>query len=95
MNIGANSRQQLKSIIERVENLNEEIARFKGDVKDIYAEAKANGYDVPTLRAIVKRRAEDADKRAEKEALLDAYLAALGQLDGTPLGRSAVEREFA
>ena len=95
MTIGHNSNEQLKSIIERIERLEEDKAAIASDIKDVYAESKSQGYDVPALRAIIKLRKEDADKRANREALIDTYLQALGMLSDTPLGRSAVERAVA
>ena len=78
--IGHNAinRDQLKSIIERVENVEAEIKDRQNDRADIYAEAKGNGYDVKTLRTIVRIRKQDAGERAEQEAILDTYLHALG-----------------
>ena len=78
--IGHNSiaKDQLKSIIERVERLEEDRAAIGSDIKDVYAEAKGNGYDVKALRAIVRYRKEDAQDRAEREAIFETYLAALG-----------------
>ena len=78
--IGHNSiaKDQLKSIIERVERLEEDKAAIGSDIKDVYAEAKGNGYDVKALRAIVRYRKEDAQDRAEREAIFETYLAALG-----------------
>ena len=78
--IGHNSiaKDQLKSIIERVERLEEDKAAIASDIKDVYAEAKGNGYDVKALRAIVRYRKEDAQDRAEREAIFETYLAALG-----------------
>lgn len=76
--LGNNSAEQLKSIVERVEKLADDIDIIRSDVKDIYAEAKGAGYDVRALRQIVRLRAEDPDKRAEREAILDTYMAALG-----------------
>lgn len=90
--IGGNSKEQLKSIIERVERLLEDKAAIMSDVKDIFAEAKGNGFDVPALRAIIKMRAEDANKRAERETILETYMAALGMLADLPLGQAALER---
>ena len=84
--------QRLLSIIERIERLEEEKKGLQADIKDVYAEAKSAGYDVPTIRLLIKRRAEDAAKREEREALLEAYLAALGQLADTPLGNAAMGR---
>ena len=80
--IGHNSiaKDQLKSIIERVERLEEDKAAIGSDIKDVYAEAKGNGYDVKALRRIVSLRKQDPDKRAEQEAILDTYLHALGML---------------
>lgn len=93
--IGNNSSAQLKSVIDRIENLNEQIDDLKNDQKEIFAEAKSNGYDVAALRAIIKMRKEDANKRANREALIETYMQALGMLSDTPLGRSAVERAVA
>ena len=80
--IGHNSiaKDQLKSIIERVERLEEDKAAIGSDIKDVYAEAKGNGYDVKALRRIVSLRKQDPDKRAEQEAILDTYMHALGML---------------
>ena len=78
--IGPNSisKDQLKSIIERVERLEEDKKAISDDIKDVYSEAKGNGYDVKALRAIVRYRKEDAQDRAEREAIFETYLAALG-----------------
>jgi len=78
--IGHNSiaKDQLKSIIERVERLEEDKKAISDDIKDVYAEAKGNGYDTKALRAIVRYRKEDAQDRAEREAIFETYLAALG-----------------
>ena len=78
--IGHNSisKDQLKSIIERVERLEEDKKAISDDIKDVYSEAKGNGYDVKALRAIVRYRKEDAQDRAEREAIFETYLAALG-----------------
>ena len=74
------NRDQLKAIIERVENVEAEIKDRQNDRADIYAEAKGNGYDVKTLRTIVRMRKQDAGERAEQEAILDTYLHALGMV---------------
>lgn len=78
--IGHNSiaKDQLKSIIERVERLEEDKAAISSDIKDVYSEAKGNGYDVKALRAIVRYRKEDAQDRADREAIFETYLNALG-----------------
>tara|TARA_R110000868_G_C10750054_1_gene753098 strand:- start:114 stop:404 length:291 start_codon:yes stop_codon:yes gene_type:complete len=90
--IGGNAQEQLKSIIERIERLAEEKDSIASDIRDVYAEAKGNGLDPTALRAIVKLRKEDAGKRAEREAILETYMHALGMLADLPLGRAALER---
>lgn len=98
MTIGHNSTvngdtaKRLLSIIERIEALEAERKNLGEDVKDIYREAKSAGFDAPTIRLIIKHRAEDEAKRQEREALLETYLAALGQLADTPLGQAARKR---
>lgn len=72
---------QIRSIIERVERLEEEKAALAADVREVYAEAKSNGYDVKVLRQIVRIRKQDKAERQEQEAILDLYLQALGMTD--------------
>lgn len=69
---------QLRLFIERIERLEEEKKAIADDVKDVYAEAKSNGYDTKTMRAIVRLRKMEKHARDEAEALLDTYKAALG-----------------
>jgi uncharacterized protein (UPF0335 family) len=71
---------QLKSIIERIERLEEEKKAIADDIREVYAEAKANGFDAPTLRRVVAMRKVEASERQEKEALLDLYMNALGMI---------------
>lgn len=78
--IGDNSKEQLKSIIERVENLNSEIKGLSDDRADIFKEAAGNGYDVKALRTIVRMRAMDDEKRRNQEAVLESYMLALGMI---------------
>jgi uncharacterized protein (UPF0335 family) len=68
---------QLKSIIGRVEKLEEEKAGIGADIRDVFAEAKGNGFDVPAIRKILKLRKMDAQEREETEHMLDVYLVAL------------------
>jgi len=68
----------LKSFIERIERLEEEKKALSDDIKDVYGEAKANGFDVKVMRKIVSLRKQDRDQRMEEETILDLYLAALG-----------------
>ncbi len=83
---------QLQSIIERIEKLEDEKSIIAEDIKEVYAEAKGNGFDVKILRKIVVLRKQDADKRREEQALLATYMSALGMLADTPLGQAAIER---
>ncbi len=69
---------QLRSIIERVERLEEEKQTIADDIKDIYAEAKGNGFDVKAIRTIVRLRKKDQAEREEEETILDLYKSALG-----------------
>lgn len=73
---------QLKAIIERVERLEEEKKAVAEQIKEVYAEAKANGFDTKTLRKVVQLRKRSTEERQEEEALLDLYLSALGMLPG-------------
>ncbi len=75
---GGIAADQLKSIVERIERLEEEKAGIASDIKDIFAEAKGNGYDVKTLRKVIQLRKKDAAERDEEEYLLDTYKRALG-----------------
>ncbi len=72
---------QLRSFIERIERLEEEKKTIADDIKEVFAEAKGYGYDVKTLRQVLKIRNMEEHDRAEQEALLDTYLAALGMAD--------------
>lgn len=69
---------RLRLLIERIERLEEEKKGIADDIRDVYAEAKAVGYDVKIVRQIVRLRKMPADDRAEMEAVLDTYKAALG-----------------
>ena len=80
MKSGNISADQLKSIISRIENLEESKAAIGTDIKEVYAEAKANGFNPKILKAVIKLRKLDAQERDEQEALMDTYLRALGLL---------------
>ena len=75
---GSVAADELRLLIERIERLEEEKKAIADDVKDVYAEAKARGYDPKTMRAIVRLRKMENNARQEAEALLDTYKAALG-----------------
>ena len=74
------AKDQLKAFVERIERLEEEKKAIADDVRDVYAEAKGNGFDVKALRAVVKLRKQDVNERKEQEAILETYLHALGML---------------
>jgi uncharacterized protein (UPF0335 family) len=74
------AKDQLKAIIERIERLEEEKKTISDDIRDVYAEAKGNGFDVKALRTIVRLRKQDANERAEHETILETYMQALGML---------------
>jgi uncharacterized protein (UPF0335 family) len=74
------AKDQLKAIIERIERLEEEKKTISDDIRDVYGEAKGNGYDVKALRTIVRMRKQDANERAEQETILETYMQALGML---------------
>ena len=74
------AKDQLKSIIERIERLEEEKKAISDDIKDVYGEAKGNGFDVKALRTIIRLRKQDADERQEQETILETYMQALGML---------------
>ncbi len=78
---GTVSAEQLRLFIERIERLEEEKKGIADDVKDVYSEAKGTGYDVKTMRAIIRLRAMEKNARQEQEALLETYKAALGLAD--------------
>lgn len=69
---------QLKSIVERIERLDEEKKTISDDIKEVYAEAKGNGYDTKILRKVIAIRKRDRNERLEEEAILDLYLQAVG-----------------
>jgi len=71
---------QLKSIVDRIERLEEEKKAIAADIKEVYAEAKGNGYDIKILRKIISLRKKEIGERMEEEAMLDVYLSALGMM---------------
>nr|WP_321456308.1 DUF2312 domain-containing protein [uncultured Cohaesibacter sp.] len=81
-NTGGVAADQLRAFVERIERLEEEKKAISDDIKDVYAEAKGNGYDVKVMRQIVRMRKQDSNERQEMEALLDLYLHALGMAPG-------------
>jgi len=72
--------ERLKSFIERIERLEEEKRALAADIKEVYSEAKGAGFDIKTIREIIKIRRMDEDDLDEREALLDTYKRALGMM---------------
>lgn len=96
MTAGHNSADdRLRLLVERIERLEEEKKGIGDDIRDVYAEAKAVGYEPKIMRQIVKLRKMKPDDRAEQDMLLETYKAALGMLADTPLGRAALSRAAA
>jgi uncharacterized protein (UPF0335 family) len=79
--VGGVSGAKLKAFVERIERMEEEKAAMASDIRDTYAEAKAFGFDAKVMRAIVKIRKQDTEKRREHEELLDLYKMALGMAE--------------
>ena len=78
--LNATAQTQLRTVIERIERLEEDKAGVMADLKEVYAEAKGNGFDTKILRKVIRLRKQDKAKRQEEEALMDLYLAAIGGL---------------
>lgn len=78
--LNATAQGQLKSIIERVERLEQEKAELLEQIKEVLAEAKGNGFDVKIIRKVIRLRKQDRAKRQEEEAILDLYLSAIGEI---------------
>ena len=79
--VGGITAEQLRSYIERIERLEEEKAAIAADVREVYTEAKSNGFDVKIMRQVLRLRKLDHDDRSEQEALLDLYKRALGMAE--------------
>jgi len=75
---GGISPEQLQNYIERIEKLEEEKAALQSDIKEVYNEAKANGFDTKIMRQIIRLRKKDHDDRQQEESMLDLYKNALG-----------------
>ena len=78
--VGGIAKEQLQSIIERIERLEEEKANIAADIREVYAESKASGFDARTLRQVIRLRKMDSDDRQEQEYMLELYLAALNMV---------------
>jgi uncharacterized protein (UPF0335 family) len=78
--LNTSAQGKLKSIVERIERLEEDKAAVAADLKEVYAEAKGEGFDTKILRKVVRLRKQDVAKRQEEEALIDLYISAIGGL---------------
>lgn len=74
------AQSRLKSFIERIERLEEDKAAVANDMKEVFAEAKGEGFDTKILRKVIRWRKQDVAKRQEEEALVDLYLSAIGEI---------------
>jgi uncharacterized protein (UPF0335 family) len=75
---GHNRNHQLKSIVERVNKLMDDRDEVSGDIRDVFTEAKSDGFDIPALRAIIRAQREDAEKRRNRESMIELYRGTLG-----------------
>ena len=78
--LSSTAQGKLKSLIERIERLEEDKASVAGDLKEVYAEAKGEGFDSKIIRKVIRLRKQDTAKRQEEEALIDLYITAIGGL---------------
>lgn len=88
------AKDHLKSYVERIERLTEEKKAIADDIKAVFAEAKANGFDMKALRRVIKSRTWDAGELAEHETLVETYLHALGMLPDAPLHATIAAMTF-
>lgn len=87
------AKDQLRSIVERIERLEEEKKAIADDIRDVYGEAKANGFDTKVLRQVVSLRKKDQSEREEQDAIRDLYLSALGMLPDFEPAESSLEAD--
>jgi len=80
---------KIRSFVERIENLDSELAELNEQKKEVFAEAKAEGFDVKILREIIKLRKQDQDERDEHESLLDLYMRAMEQAEPEKVPKAA------
>ena len=85
-----NNNGQLAALIDRIEKLEIEKKAIADDIKEVFAEAKAEGFDTKIMKKIISMRKKTAEEREEEAQLIATYMAALGQLADTPLGQAAI-----
>lgn len=93
--LNSTAQNQIRSIVNRVERLNVEKAEILEQIKEVFAEAKGNGFDPKILRKVVRLRAQDRGKRQEEEAITDLYMVALGEADEPEPSRPAAKEKAA
>lgn len=93
--VGGIAGERLRSFIDRIERLEEEKAALAADIREVFAEAKGNGFDTKVMRQVLKLRKMDKDDRQEQEHLLDLYLHALGMAEGPGTTDQAPEPQAA
>jgi uncharacterized protein (UPF0335 family) len=91
----SSAQKQLRQLVEGIERLEEEKKALSGDIRDKYLEAKGLGFDIKTIRQVVRLRKKSETERQEEEGLLEVYLHALGMLSTGGGGDSATERMIA
>lgn len=84
MQLQNTTQDQLRAFVERIERLEEDKAAIANDLKEVYAEAKGTGFDVKAIRAVVRMRKQDEEKRKEADAILATYMHALGMAPPPP-----------
>lgn len=84
---------QLRDIVARIERLEDEKKVISADVREVFAEAKANGFDTKIIRQLIAIRKKEPKVREEEQSVLEVYMSALGMLSDTPLGQAALKRE--
>jgi uncharacterized protein (UPF0335 family) len=87
--LNSTAQTRLKTIIERIERLEEEKAGIANDIKEVFAEAKGEGFDVKILKEIIKLRKQDQEERDERDSLLDTYMRAMDAAEPEPVGKAA------
>lgn len=90
----ASAQAQLRQFVESIERLEDEKKQTASDIRDKYLEAKALGFDVKAMRKVIALRKKSASEREEEDAVLEAYMHALGELADTPLGQHAIREAF-
>ena len=80
MQLQTSAKDQLRTIVARIERLEEEKAALATDLREVYAEAKGNGFDVKALRAVIRLRKQEPTERNEQQLILETYMNALGML---------------